>query len=413
MNLRINNIQAKYYTYIILLQMRFTRIIAILFLINYLNISLIQFTMLQSIFSMSQFIMEVPSGLLSDYVGNKVINVIGILLSALAQLIVLTLLFKTNLSYITLILAYVIEGIARAFISGSDEALFYKNFRENNLDNEYDKIIGKGRLVSAIAVGMATFLGGVMYSIDPKIPYVGQAIFSILAAVVILSVKEINDHKKTFLEEDKCIGFGKYNKMISDFLAVCKNFEVAFMVLFICFIFAIINTIFGIMPKYVDQLGFSSSESGILFMLLSFTGGIVAVKSHCLSKLSFEKLTIIPCVMMIIGLIFSVSSNNKLLIFIGLTLFYTIIDVLEPMAMKAFNSYVGDNIRATFLSMVAFITTANTMVLYPMSGYIVSNIGMKLLLIYTVIITLLFLSIQLLLYRSFKSKSEWDRHDAF
>jgi hypothetical protein len=83
------------------------------------------------------------------------------------------------------------------------------------------------------------------------------------------------------------------------------------------------------------------------------------------------------------------------------------------MAMKAFNSYVGDNIRATFLSMVAFITTANTMVLYPMSGYIVSNIGMKLLLIYTVIITLLFLSIQLLLYRSFKSKSEWDRHDAF
>ena len=57
--------------------------------------------------------------------------------------------------------------------------------------------------------------------------------------------------------------------------------------LFVSFIFAIINTIFGIMPSYLDKLGFSSSENGMLFMIVSFVGGIVAVQSYRLSKLSF------------------------------------------------------------------------------------------------------------------------------
>ncbi|WP_072890961.1 MFS transporter [Tepidibacter formicigenes] len=382
--------------------MRFTRIINILFVTQYIKFNLIQYAMLQSVFSLSQFIMEVPSGFLSDYFKKKTVTIAGLVMSAVTQIIICSSLVLNSASpFWILTFAYMIEGFARAFISGSDEALFYEKIKECNLEKSYEKIIGRGQLISSISVGMATFLGGVMYAYDIKMPYLMQTIFTLISAGIVLSVKEI----KPDLEKEVIAGeTGQLKKMFGEFNKVRRNYQAIFMMFFISFTFAIINTIFGIMPNYLAILGFNSSENGMVFMLLSFIGGIVATHSYRLSKLRFGDLVTITCMMMCGGLLFILIGGDKIVIFIGLTLFYIIIDLLNPIAMKAFNSYVSNDIRATFLSMVSFITTAMTMSLYPLSGYIVEKNGMHTLLTFTVITTVSLLTVAFIVYKSFSSK---------
>jgi MFS family permease len=407
-SLKNNIITLEYYFYTIFIQMRFTKIIAILFLINNLDFTLIQYTVLQSSFSIAQFAMELPSGILSDYFSNKTIVILGAVLTIVSQLIIcLGFAVEINNMYELVLFAYILEGIGRAFISGSDDAFFYKKLKENNLEKLYGKIIGKVHLVCAIAIGAATFLGGIMYSYKPQIPYIGQMIFTFMAVLIVFFIK---DEKYSFSKMDKHKECRTLKKMFNEFKIVSKNKESTFMVLFISFVFAVIPTIFSIMPNYLDKLGFNAGENGMLFMILSFIGGIISIQAYRLERLSFGYLILITCTMMSGSLIFILFGINKIVIFIGLVLLYVILDLLEPVAMKSFNSYVGDDIRATFLSMVSFITTATTMIVYPIVGYIVEKYGMNYLLVFTVLVTMLLLVIAFALYKSFKRKESLKKY---
>ena len=167
--------------------------------------------------------------------------------------------------------------------------------------------------------------------------------------------------------------------MILSISTIKNSPQILFMAFFIIVTFAIINTVFGIIPNYMSEIGFTSVENGTVFMILSFIGGLVATQSYRFSNWSHGKLILLTSSMMASSLLFVVF-NNKILTFIGFVLLYIIIDALDPIAMKAFNIWVEDNIRATFLSLISFAISAMTMLLYPITGIIVQTYGMFVLL---------------------------------
>lgn len=61
----------KYYWYTVFTQLRFTRIINIIFVVQFLKFNLVQFGLLQSVFLLSQFASELPSGVLGDLFEKK------------------------------------------------------------------------------------------------------------------------------------------------------------------------------------------------------------------------------------------------------------------------------------------------------------------------------------------------------
>lgn len=89
------------------------------------------------------------------------------------------------------------------------------------------------------------------------------------------------------------------------------------------------------------------------------------------------------------------------MIFIGLALLYVIIDVLDPIAMKSFNAYVDDSIRSTFLSMVSFMVSTSTMILYPIAGIIVEAFGMLTLLIAISAVVIPLLGVSCIIYKKY------------
>lgn len=385
----------KYYLYTLFVQMRLTRIINILYLMQVIGISLLQYTLLQSVFSMSQFLMEIPSGILGDYFKKKTITTTGLILLIISQLIICSNFFmNSNVSFYILGVAFAVEGIGRAFISGADDALFFEKIRDDGYADDYDKIRGKCQLISSISIGVATLLGTCLYSFNGRLPYLGQSLALLFTVPIILSISE---NKVTNQHASKDEKPNSLKSMISSISTIKYSLQVLFMAFFVVVIFASINTVFGIIPSYMSEIGFTSVENGTVFMILSFIGGVVATQSYRLSSWKYGKLIVLTSSMMA-GSVLLVSFNNKILTFVGLVLLYVIIDVLDPIAMKAFNIWVEDNVRATFLSLISFAISAVTMLLYPIVGIIVQTYGMFVLLAIIALGMIVMLGISYLLF---------------
>ena len=158
----------KYYLYTLFTQLRFTRIINILFIVQSLHFNLIQFAFLQSLFLGGQFISEIPSGIISDLLGKKKIVIIGLITLSLTPIIIITSIHTSNnFRYLILVIAFVLEGVGNALLSGSDDALFYEGIREEGQEKKYAKIRGNMQFISSITLGVATGIGGVYIRIVP------------------------------------------------------------------------------------------------------------------------------------------------------------------------------------------------------------------------------------------------------
>ena len=177
--------------------------------------------------------------------------------------------------------------------------------------------------------------------------------------------------KDEFIEEKQTT-----KQILKSLSGIKANSILIYMVIFTCLSMSTINTVFGIMPSYTESIGFSSSKNGILFMLLSFIGGAVASRAYKLNNKSNLQLTLIVIFMLNAGAILVNFIDYKLLVFMGLALLYVVIDVIDPIAMRVFQLEIEDNVRSTFLSLVSFLISAGSMVLYPILAYIVEKFGM-------------------------------------
>jgi MFS transporter, DHA1 family, quinolone resistance protein len=110
-----------------------------------------------AIYSVFIVIFEFPSGILSDIIGQKKIYLFSLALSILGYSIVLL----TN-SLVWLFIGFSFYGVARAFSSGSVEALFINTYIKKNGKEELHKLISV--LNSGETIGLATgaLLGGVI-----------------------------------------------------------------------------------------------------------------------------------------------------------------------------------------------------------------------------------------------------------
>jgi len=380
------NVVTKYYLYSIFTQLRFTRIVNIIFLVQFLKFSLVQFALLQSLFLFSQFAAEIPSGILGDVFKKKRIVIMGLSILAISPLMLFSILVLTKTAgFIFLVISFIAEGVGNALLSGADDALFYESIRAEGKEHNYGEIRGKMQLFTAIATGIATFLGGYFYGIGMFLPYLMQSMMIICGLGVILTVKNTTGLPKNVQEvhtDNRLIS------ILSVFKEMLSSSNVFFMFVFTTLIVAMVNAVFSLLPAYVSKLGFSSSENGIIFMLFSFIGGIVATQAYRFSRLSYKALIVVISVLIVTGGIFQIQTNNYLFL-IGIGLLYITEDILDPIVMAMLNLWVKDEARATFISGLSFSISLVTMVVNPIIGFIIQKFGTVYMLVLISIITIL------------------------
>lgn len=379
----------KYYLYALFTKLRFTRIINLLFIVQYLHFSLVQFAFLQSIFLGGQFISEIPSGILSDLFGKKKIVVIGLVILAITPVLTITTIrVPSQFRYLILILSFIFEGFGNALLSGADDALFYEGIRSEGNEKKYAKIRGNMQLVSSITLGIATAVGGFLYSCNYLLPYLCQSFTIFLAIFIIINTVEIKINSTQNQKNNKNIIL----EIVAVFREMTATSNIFFIFIFTVITASAINTIFAFLPNYIANIGFSSANNGTIFMIYSLLGGLIATQAYRLEKVSLKNISLFIVSMLVFSLIFQIQ-NNKYIFLIGTGILYNVIDVLDPIVMQMLNLWVKDQARATFISGLSFSISLMSMLLNPILGLIIQTSGMITMLTSSTIVTILMIVI--------------------
>lgn len=110
-----------------------------------------------SIEMISSSIFELPTGLLSDYVGRKKTVVLGSIAGLLAVIF-----YAIGINFWILAIGSIFAGLARSFYSGNNSALLHESLREYSQESEYAKYSGKTNSMFQIALAFSALAGSII-----------------------------------------------------------------------------------------------------------------------------------------------------------------------------------------------------------------------------------------------------------
>jgi MFS family permease len=145
-----------------------------------------------SVFSITMLavsVFEVPTGVLSDRIGRKYIMVAG----AAAGIVSVTC-YAIGGTYTMLVIGAIIEGLARAFFSGNNDALLHDTLTESGQVEAYQEYLGKTASMYQVALAVAAVLGGILGAISFELTFLLTIVPQVLCLIIALQIVEPQIH---------------------------------------------------------------------------------------------------------------------------------------------------------------------------------------------------------------------------
>lgn len=146
------------------------------------------FALGMSIFSitmLSAALFEVPTGIYSDMIGRKKTLVWGAAMSLTSVLF-----YALGGSFILLAIGGILEGLARAFYSGNNEAFLVDSLAESNQSDDYAQYLGTTSSMFQWALAMSAVMGGIIASFSFPLVMWLSVIPALIGLVVSLKMAE-------------------------------------------------------------------------------------------------------------------------------------------------------------------------------------------------------------------------------
>lgn len=357
---RLKSNITKNYFYIFTTNLDLTRGIWMIYLATK-GMSLYQLGILEGMFHVTSFIMEVPTGLVADVFGRKVSRVLGRVFSFTA---IMLLILATNFYFY--MLCFIFWALSYNLESGAGEALIYDSLKELKIENTYIKVAGRQELFYQISSLLALLIGGYLAHKNYKYALFSTAAISLIAILQAMSFTEPIVIEKINKNDNVFIVFKK--QVIDSFLVIKKNKNVAFFIIFVEIIISFGTTLFFYLQNYFSSNGYTETKIGIILASASFFGAIFGSQTHRIEKVLKEKgiLLIMPIISAIAlwGLAYTKYHY----------IFYIVITVVESITFVALSDYINKNIpsekRATILSIASMVFSFFMIFIFPIIGKI-------------------------------------------
>ncbi len=294
---------------------------------------------LQSIYSITCALMEVPSGYLSDKLGRRMTMIMGCLFYLIAYSI-----FTFGFGYWQIGIGEIFWGIGVSFLSGTDSALLFESLRVNKRLGEYKKIEGKAVSIGNISEATAGIVGGILASFMIELPMYIQCVVTLTVFIYSFRLRdtfEASARKTSFSHDFKKLLFHK----------IKRNPEL-FWTLISSAIFGLTTLSFAWMaqPLFLHH-GVPIKWFGILWTILNLIVALGSRFAHLLDQLLSSHI-----IFSIVLFVFSIATyftglvNNLWLIGLVLFLVYLFRGIGTPLYRAFILSFSDDYDRATLLS---------------------------------------------------------------
>jgi len=229
--------------------------------------------LIQSVFAVTVFVCEIPSGYISDLLGRKKTLIVSAILKAFGFS-----LFPFASDLTVFIIAEVILGIAISLSSGTDTALIYDTLEALGNKKAQIKILGKSISYLTLGEGLASLLGSCLLLLAFTVHDLSiiSAVVSWVPLFIVLGLKE---PKRTKMEG----GHKENTKYV--FKKLFKQSKLLNLII-INSVFSFSGTLFAvwIFQKYWENLGIPLIYFGFLWAMTNFFTSICSRYAYKVEK---------------------------------------------------------------------------------------------------------------------------------
>jgi MFS family permease len=297
----------------------------------------------QAIFSFGLLAAEIPTGYLGDRIGRRGtlalgsgIRTVGLLGYAIADTAAMFLACQ------------VLFAIGWAFKSGTVDAWGYELLAAYGEEDEYARVEGRGRAaVLAVSAGGAV-LGGILYTIEPGLPFLVNAGLAAAGLPVLALTSPVSSSEEAGEEP---FGLREAGRVIGSLLG---RADLRWVVVFVTVIFAIFDLSRTFEQPALRTAGVSDASLGVVFGVLKLiTAGVASTAGQVKERLGPRGgLTLL---VPILGMLYAALLVTPLVVLPFVFLYRMVRTVANPLRNQYLNDRLEDNGRATALSGVSMI----------------------------------------------------------
>lgn len=353
------------YLFVIISRFDLTQGIWMLYL-AYKGLNLFEIGLMETVYHISSFSMEIPTGVIADIYGRKTSRVLGRFASLIGILIMIL-----GQNVIAFGISFFFTALSNNLESGAGDALLYDSMKEIGLDQEYMKVCGKNELFYQMTKTLALLLGGYLATISYVYVYQLAFVVGLISIIQTLSFVEPTIGK---VEKKTKVWDTFISQIVDSFHVMFKNVPLMEKILALELFSTFYVTIFFYIQNYLKMNGKSEFEIGIILAIGAGVAAIMATQTHKIEKhLSINKLIIVVSLVAIIG-------------FWGMTIkaitygAFIILAGAEGVMFVAMSDFINKSIpsdkRATILSFQSMIFSFFMIIVFPVIGKIGDMIGL-------------------------------------
>lgn len=304
--------------------------------------SVAEIALLESCYTISQAIFELPSGIVSDYLGHKRTLVLG----EICCLVYLTSYFFARI-HILMYLSYIIYALGLALISGTDVSLLYESLSSEE-KTKYLKYSGYFNTAGVFAMAFGNAAGGWLANLSWITLFVCAMVIRAMALVTIIS---IHDPRKNDIVRENDNLFSVI-KQLFEFVKQNKKFRVLALAMFTASACVTVSYQYG--PLVLKQWGMATGFVSTLFGIISLLGACMTLFVYKLSKKLTENRLVILLLLICFVLFGTLMICNLYLFIFSLVVINVMFEMWNVVFENKIQQISSEGIRASLFSSINF-----------------------------------------------------------
>lgn len=345
--------------------MALTFAIYVIFLLRS-GLDLLQVNLVNFIFMISVFALEVPTGAFADFLGRR-----KSVLIAVVFLILGSFLYPMFRNFQMFIVAEILIAFYSAFSSGAFEAWMVDTAKKQGFTGKVDFVFSQANIISKAAMVTGGLVGAYLANYEIGLPFYIGGIIGIVAFIFFLIFMEDNHDVKAFSLKQNLL---KIKTIAVDSINYSVKHKVIFWLVFgavlSSFIYQPLNMYWG--PRFNEMAGNQIWLTGWMWAIMSLfmMAGAYLVRFSLKKGKSYTFLMVLVSLGIFIPIMISARSHFLLVAFPAYLIYELARGVEKPVQQAYVNRYAESEKRATILSFESMMSSLGAAIGLVFFGWI-------------------------------------------
>lgn len=328
------------------------------------GLSLVQIGLCESIFHLTSFLSEVPSGVLADRFSYRTMLISGRVAAVLHAIIMLT-----AHSFWWFALGFVLQAWAYNLQSGTLEALLYESLVDGQQTERYPQVTSHMNMIMEGANALGVLVAGWLIHGYLAATYWSYLIIALVAMLVVYGLHEPKEHLKSAQQ----LTIWQLLKTAATWLR-CQP-RLAMLMSFHALFSAVGTTYYFYFQAVMTAHGFHGTLiSGILIAVAVLN--IIGIQLTPRLQSRWSTCALLGGLMgLLIGVLLLTGFGQIVMLVIDYLLVNLLMAVIEPLMSTYYNELIPSAQRATLLSISSMCFSIVMIIMFPVIGGVIERLG--------------------------------------